>query len=794
MKNIIIAFRSLFKKGRHNIMKIVSLGVGLAVGLVLIAKVYFEQSYDSFYPDADRIFQIWECVEREGELKDWGRTSGGTAGLMKESIPEIEMATRINPYGTWTFTMTDTQLKYKGKTVFGDSCLFEMLPRPILLGNAKEVLSTPMQVMISSRMAEKIGGNVVGKTFVADDAPGRVLTIGGVFEEIPENASDRYDVIISMPSSPQFMFAESHTNLFGNDRYISYIKLYTKASVPTVLEGMLNIVYKHFSPEEQAKQGYKFSYTLHAISDIHKEDAQVKRMAWLLSLLAFALLFTAMMNYILIVISGIVSRSKEVAVHKCYGATGKNINGMMLGEAFVHMVLSLVLAAILIFAFRGTVEELLGASLEALLLSKGSLILLLVCGLIFLGSGLMPGYLYARIPVASAFRNFRENKRVWKLALLFAQFIAAGFLFTMLIFIGRQYNYMVNDNPGYEYENLAYSELAGVDSTARRKAVDELMRLPEVAAVTTCYQLPFAVSSGNNITLPGSDREYFNIADQYSVGNGYLKIMGIPVIQGRSFTENITNSNEVMVDRRFVEKMKLLAGWTDDVIGKAILVTEHGYDETTGQRSPFTICGVYENFRLGSIASQDERPTVMFYSKTPSYNLLVKFHNLDARGMEHVQKEISALFPNNDITLNAFRTEIKDMYNESRQFRDSVLIGGCITLLIALIGLIGYTNDEVNRRRKEIAVRRVSGAEVMEIIKLFLRDIIRIALPAVILGGCFAFFAVQKWMEQFTEKVPLAWYIFIGCGAAVLLVILSVVCLNVHHTANDNPVNSLKSE
>lgn len=790
MKNIIIAFRSLFKKGRHNIMKIVSLGVGLAVGLVLIAKVYFEQSYDSFYPEADRIYQIWESVERDGELKDWGRTSGGTAGLMKENIPEIEMATRINPYGTWTFTMTDTKLKYKGKVIFGDSCLFDMLPRPVLAGNAKEVLSTPMQVMISSRMAKNIGGNVVGKTFTPDDAPERQLTISGVYEEIPENASDSYDVIISMPSSPRFMRANSHTNLFGNDRYISYIKLYPNTSLKSVSEGIQQVVNKYFPPEEQEKAGFKFSYTLHRLPDIHKEDPQVKRMTWLLSLLALALIGTAMMNYILIVVSSIVNRSKEIAVHKCYGAGGRNIHGMMLGEAFVHIILSLLLATVLILVFRGTVEELLDASLEALLLSKGSLILLLVCAFVFLGTGLMPGYLYTRIPVASAFRNFRESKRIWKLALLFVQFIAAGFLFTMLAFIGRQYTYMVNDNPGYSYDNLAYCEMVGIDSTARSKAIYELMRRPEVAAVTTFTQVPFWGFSGNNVYLPGTDKELFNIADHYWVGNDYLKIMEIPVIQGRSFTENVTNSDEVMVDSRFVEKMKLVAGWTDDVIGKSICVTEHCGDDMKAH----TICGVFENIRLGSIDAQDERPSVLFYDNIPSRLLLVKFHRLDADGMAEVQKTISSLFPDRDLVLNAYRTELTNIYADSRQFRDSVMIGGCITLLIALIGLIGYTNDEVNRRRKEIAIRRVSGSTLMEIMKMFLKDIICIALPAIVLGGCLAFFAVQKWMEQFSEKVPLSWYIFIGCGAVVMLIILAVVSLDVRHTANDNPVNSLKSE
>lgn len=113
MKNILIAIRSIFKKGRHNVMKIVSLGVGLAVGLVLIAKVYFEQSYDDFYPDRDRVYQVWAKYQQNGgELKDYPQTSGGIAPTMQQQIPEIETVTRYTSFGDWTFTMTDTKMKY----------------------------------------------------------------------------------------------------------------------------------------------------------------------------------------------------------------------------------------------------------------------------------------------------------------------------------------------------------------------------------------------------------------------------------------------------------------------------------------------------------------------------------------------------------------------------------------------------------------------------------------------------------------------------------------------------------
>ena len=135
-----------------------------------------------------------------------------------------------------------------------------------------------------------------------------------------------------------------------------------------------------------------------------------------------------------------------------------------------------------------------------------------------------------------------------------------------------------------------------------------------------------------------------------------------------------------------------------------------------------------------------------------------------------------------------------NLYRDSRQFLDAVLIGGIITLLISLIGLIGYTNDEINRRRKEIAVRRVNGATFNDVAGLFLVDILRIALPALVLGGGAAFYAAGRWQEQFSEKVPLSILLFLGCALAVLGIILAVVLINIYRAANANPVDCLKSE
>lgn len=791
IREMMIACRSLTKRGRNNGIKILSLATGLAMGLILIAKVCFEQSYDTFYPDAERIYRLNSRAVQNGELKEYPQVSGAVAFGMKEEVVGVETATRCTWIALDEKVYTDDKKSYKADIIAADEYFFDVLPRRMVVGDAKDLLTRPDYMLVSQELADKLGGNAVGRTMRLHS--GRKFTIGGVFETVPENTHLHYDVIVSLNIMKNANY-DGTMNWLGNDRYLGYVKLRPGVTPESLVGAMHTMQTNHQDMEKLKEAGVELSYTLSSLPALHSSLPNIKRMMWLLGLLAFALLFTAVMNYVLIVISSLVGRSKEVAVHKCYGASGVNIHGMIMSETFVHLLLSLVLSLLLIFAFRGTVEELLSASFGALFTSRSLTILGGIFAIVFFVAGILPGNLFARIPVAVAFRSYRENRRRWKLALLFVQFIAVGFLISLLLVITRQYDYMTHDNPGYCYDNLAYFNMQGADSTLRAKFVDEVRALPEVKDATTFSQLPFDWASGNNVYLPNDKRELFNIADLYFVGNEYLSIMEITLLMGHSFTENVSSSHEVMVSRKFVEKMKNFVDWSDGPVGKEIVVTEHSGRE----RNSFVICGVYDDIRLGSISGEDMRPSVMFYSTNPLWTsgryLLIKFHRMTPESMQHVRETLQRLMPDRDVVVSDWRFEMTSMYRSSRRFRDSVMIGCVITLIIALIGLIGYTRDEINRRRKEIALRKINGATVKEVMRLFETDIIRMALPALAFGGVLAAYVATRWQTGFSEKVPLTWYLFVICGLIMLAVIVCVVAFNVRNAANENPVKSLRSE
>lgn len=792
VKNFSMAFRSLFKKGRNNGIKIIALAVGLAMGLVLIAKVCFERSYDNFYPDNDRIYLVKSGINREGKKDTWGQVSGAIAPGMKAEIPEVEAATRYTRIGPPDeLIMTPEKQFYTATLLLTDTSFFDVFPRPILIGDPKDVLARPNYVMISRSLAEKMGGveNVVCKTFVRDVNRNSVQTIGGVFEDIPENSHLQYDMLGSLAGYS----VQSTTNWVGNDRYIAYVKLLPGTDPESLAPSIRRMQERNQDLEGLKKAGVDLFYTISPLQDIHNNNEDVKDMNAMLLFLATILIVIAVLNYILVVISTLIGRTKEVAVHKCYGASGKDILGMILSESLLHLLLALLLGAFLILVFRGKVEDLLSASLSALFTLPTVTLLAGICLVVFGVTCLVPTWLFLRIPVASAFRSVKESKRYWKLCLLFVQFVATAYLVALLITINRQYDKMITSDPGYAYENLIYCNTTGVGAQERERAIDELRRLPQVDQVGCSTELPFYYASGNNVSLPGEDRELFNIADMYFVSDNYFKIMEIPVVEGKAFQPGEANDDKVMVSRKFVDLMEKTAGWTGSPLGKGVMITEH-----SNGTKVFTISGVYEDFRIGSLKGPDTRASVLFYNTPDSYNpakiILIKMHTMSSENLAQINEILAGAMPDKVVEASVYKMDILNQYQDDRDFRDSIMISGLVTLIIALIGLLGYTADETNRRGREIAIRKVNGATAIDILRMISKDISYIAIPALAIGAAIAYVSASGWLEKFAERIHLSAFIFIGAALFVYVIIISCVLFRAWRTADENPVESLKAD
>lgn len=784
--------KSLNQRGQHNWIKIVCLAVGLATGIVLIGKAGFEQSWDKFFPTSDRIYVVCEDIIMDGEYKHYPQTAGAVAHGIKRYCPQVEAATRYTSFAWDMPIVTDDDKRVRTNYALVDSCFFDVFPFRILVGNPKKTLSQVDCCMIPRSLAEKLMGienplDLVGKKIYYNIRGGWALTVGGIYEDIPLNSKlHGMEVMVSMPTITRIMF-DGRDNWVGNDRYESYVRL-AKGIMPDDLKPQIEKMKRDNLPlDELKKAGVDLGFSVQPLVDYHTKDEGTRRMTWIVSILAAVLIGCAVMNYLLLVIGGISQRAKEMAVHQCYGAKARHIYQKVMKESVIHLLLSLILAALLLFLFKDTIEELVGAPLIVLLLT-GSNIWLIVstCLVVLLITGLVPSWIYTHIPLAAAFKNYNHSHRIWKLLLLGLQFASATFLIILLIVVGRQYRMMVNDDPGYDYSTLGSLLVDGVSIEQRQLAMDELRKLSSVKGVTMSYANLTQHQSGDNILLPGDDREYMNIADLYYVGDGYFDVMEIPLVSGRTFTEQTDTLREVMVSRKFEERMKELAGW-DQALGKQIICTSF--------QGPYTIVGVFEDTRIGSITNPDTRPSLCYYSRKPDqmHYILIRFQSMD--GLEAANKLVKELVTDNpDISIVPYNQMVTELYTDAHRFRTTVMIGGLVALIIALIGLIGYLAGEIARRQKEIAIRKVNGARIADVLKLFHTDILRVALPAVMIGAIGAWYVARLWLEQFSEKTTLSPIILVGGALAVIIVILSVVCLGCYRVASSNPVNYLKTE
>ncbi|MBQ9477338.1 MAG: FtsX-like permease family protein, partial [Bacteroidales bacterium] len=497
-------------------------------------------------------------------------------------------------------------------------------------------------------------------------------------------------------------------------------------------------------------------------------------------------------NYILIVISSMVKRSKEVGVRKCYGAEGKHIYVMLTKEASIHILLSLAIAAVIIFAGRDIVENLLGVPFQTLLVPQSIMaiaaVLLFVLGI----SIVVPAELYQRIPVYAALKNYTENSRRWKLGLLGVQVLINVFLVVMMLIIGRQYQKVSHADTGYDYDNLYYISLFDGDRQAITRAVNTLKSLPEVSGVATAYNLPFNGSSGDNVYLPGDNRELFNIADQYDCSPEFYDLMDIRFVEGRAPRD----SSEMVVDEKFVQKMAEFADWSDGAVGKQIFVTGHDRTRDNSAASYFTISGVYENYLIGNLTGVDQRPSALFYGEIGSMSSWMPhvLFKIDSSALQKVKEALEQALEGREINIISYEEQMRAAYDDSKKMRNTMAIGAVFSLLIALLGLIGFIRDESLRRSKEMAVRKINGATTRDILGVFAKDIMKLSAVMAVIACVAAYFVAHKWLEQFAEKVSLNPLYFNGGALLVLLIVLGVVVLNCLRIARANPVESLKNE
>ena len=772
---------------RRNLIKILCLTTGLSIGLVLVARIYFDQTYDTFFKEADRTYQLYQTIDRDGESHRSPTVSGGYAPALKRDLPQVETATRFRVLTDHCPIALEDGRKLMMENIFiSDSCLFDVFTGPVSGGNPKDILVTAGQCIVPRSFAEKVGGEVIGTRFtIPEEDDSRKFTIAGIYDDFPLNSTIPHAIFFSMESFPEY--ADGRNLFSGNDIYHCYVRVAPGTTVEELNATLNDILVKNV--DEIFLQQFHISIDAGPITSHYATQNDIRIMDGMFMLLSLILLVGSGLNFLLISIGQIGKRGREMAVRKCYGTSDSRIFGRVMCESIFYLAVSVALAVLVVFSMPDLCSRLLGYT-PAQLLTTGNVwwVIVVVCAILLLLTGVIPAWIYCRTPVASAFRSIVRSHRGWKLVLLSVQVFASGVLLCLLVLVARQYMKISDIDRGYDYENVVALDLMNLRRDSRAELESGLRGLSCVTETSSSYGLIGEFCSGNMVWLSSDPANMTIIADNYLVNANFFDMMGMEFIQGETFPAEVDSAvNMVVVEKHFIDVLENLTGERcENIIGKRFMISEHDCE--------CTVCGVVNDVHRGGLYSSDKRAGVWFPSRRTNQVLYLKLTETSPENMAAVQKFVNDFAPDYEIQMMTMSSIIEVRMSPVRDFATSVLIAVIAIIIITFIGLIGYIGDEIERRAKEIAIRKVTGTSAGEIVRLFVRDILVVAVPALIAGMAVALIVGRQWLSQFSEQVSLSPVTMAISMVFLLLIIIAVVVINTVGVASSNPVEHLRNE
>lgn len=778
MRQVYYSLLMLLRGRSNNLTKTVSLTLGLFIGVLLFACVAFQLSYNHFFHQPEQLYLTYltntlNDVPHEGSPYVYGPF----AEALRENFPgRVVDATVMRDRDICNYYNGNVRLPEI--TMYADNHIFATLGIQVLAGKPED-LQAPDAIFISRSVADKIreGGElatVVGKQLQLDRKTPYIIR--GVFENQPENTDIPFDVVSSMAE-----FWNDKRAGWGFD--ISY-QVIVRFNEPeqdiSVVEARLPDLMKKYMPNFNKKTNDRWAFSFRPLVELHTENPTVHTMILVMTILAIAILLVTAFNYVLISVSSLARRAKEVGVHKCNGAADGTIFSMFLTETAVIVLVSILLSGLLMYIFRDFVEDIAAARLASLFTVQTLWVPVVVILLLFLLAGILPAWLFSSIPVTQVFRRYTECNASWKRPLLFIQFMGVSFIFCFLIVVLHQYQSVINRPLGYDPTHVVtcWAKVGG--NYENRVAI--FGGLPMVEDYACTSQLICEGYSGD--TFDAGEGHKVNTRLDW-VGRNFIPMMKINIVEGRNFDATkkaprfLADNDELIVNETFVRE----AGWKDSAIGHVVKF----YDDN------FVIVGVMEDYPVYS-AYESQTPVLLVFKENWGNTHYIRLKEPFGENLIALNRKMEEMFPADYVVFTPLEKELDEQYTDVRRFRNAVLLASISIFLITLMGLLGYINDEVRRRSKEIAIRKVNGAGAGDIILLLTREVSWVALPAVISGCLSASVFGRRWLDSFAEQANTGWEVYVGVVLLLLIVITFCIVLRTRSIAHENPVNSIKNE
>jgi ABC-type antimicrobial peptide transport system permease subunit len=785
-----IAWRTLLKGKTYSTINITGLAIGMAAAILIFLWIQNEVSYDEFHKNKDRIYEVWNHATFDGKVSCWNTVSEPLARLLEKDLSEVERAVKVNWSNNLLLSVGDKKILKSGNIV--DTGFLQMFSFPMLKGDPYTALNDRHSVVLTEKTAKSLFGN--------EDAMGKIIKIenkenfvvAGILKDPPNNTRFNFDYLL--PRS-YIKYGEGQDLGWGDNSTPTYVMLKPNANYASVARKIKALRQKYDDGSKTLKWEL-FLYPLHrwrlyssftaGVEDNGGRSTFVK----LFGGIAGFILLIACINFMNLSTARSEKRAKEVGIRKVVGAQKISLISQFIGESVLLAFLAGILAVLIVQISLPGYNQL---TEKELFINFGTI----YTWIAFIGFILFVGLLAGSYPAffLSSFQPIKVLKGTFKKAnalvtprkvLVVLQFTFASILIICTIVVKQQIDYARDRATGYNKDNLVYHFMTGDIPKNYALIKNELLASGVAKSITrTNSPLTERWSDGWGQDWEGKDPNDQTSFDRYLSDEGLGTTAGLQFVQGRDLDleKFPTDSTGLIINESALKVMKF-----KDPIGKKVddlgiswhivgvikdFILTNPYEPTR----PLLICGAKSKFMRFSVvqiklngnnstASNLKKAEVIFKKYNPEYPFDAKFVD------------------------EAYARKFDD---EKRQGTLAGLFAG-LTIFISCLGLFGLATYMAENRIKEIGVRKVLGASVSSITTLLSKDFVKLVIISFIIAAPLAWWAMYKWLQSYTYRVGIEWWVFGLSGFLCVMIALLTVSYQSIKAAVANPVKSLRTE
>ncbi len=782
----LIMVRNLFKNGFYSFINISGLAIGITCSILILLWVADETSFDKFIPKSDRLYQVWVRAQFDGKISSWTSVPLPTYEAFKTANSNIARMAVTDWGGAHLITVGENRLMKNGYWVSEE--FLEMFEFPLAVGNAEQVLDAPPSIVITESTAKALFGDEdpINKVVRVDNEYD--LKVSGILKDVPGNSTFQFDFLMPWKFREQNneWVRENMTN-WGNYSFQVFAELNDAKNHADVESSVKMMLQEH--DQVDTKPEY-FLYPMQRwrlFSNFENgiETGGMNDYVQMFTIIAIFILIIACINFMNLATARSERRAREVGVQKSVGSKRGELIFQFIGEstfiALLAFVVAILMAQLLLPYYNGLVDKKLFIDYTSSQFWMFSLLIILITGIV---SGSYPAFYLSAFQPAKVLKGKASTGKgasTPRKVLVTLQFGFSILLIIGTIVIYQQIQLVKGRELGYEQENLIAVSYNNEVRKNYRPIKLELLNTGVVESVTRANSEITDINSNNFLGWPGKPEELRVIFTTIVTEYDYAKTMGIKVLEGRDFSEEFkSDSLAILVNKAGIEVM----GLKENVIGTEL--------DLWGQKRK--LIGVVDDVLMGS-PYQPVKPMFMVLQDWGgSVSIRLKKTNDLQASINSVKAVFEKYAPAYPFEYRFADQEFQKKFTTINLTSTLASLFATLTIVITGLGLFGLAAFTAEQRTKEIGIRKVMGASVSSLVGLMSKDFSVLVIVAFVISSPLAWWLLTNYLERYTIRTSIPWWVFPVTGLVALLFAVLVVSTQTLKAARSNPVNSLRSE